>query len=148
MRRTSAQPTRSTTTAAARARARSGGLNSRAITLGALVIGCILLLILPVTNYLHQRSQIEDLQQQIAQKQSSISELEHEQQLYDDPAYIKAQARERLGYIEPGEKAYVVSNNDPASDQAAAAEAEKEKQKKAKTSAAEDLAGSIAEADG
>ena len=148
MRLTSAQPTRSTASAAARARKSAGGLNSRAIALGALVIACILLLILPVTNYLNQRSQIQDLQDQIAQTRASISDLQDQQELLDDPAYLKAQARERLGYIEAGEKVYVVSNNDPQSDQAAEQAAKDEKDAKAKTSAAQDLANSIAEADG
>ena len=113
-----------------------------------LVIACVLLLILPVSNYLRQRGQIEDLQQQIAQKKASIEKLQDQNDLLDDPAYIKAQARDRLNYIEPGEKMYVVANNDPASD-AAAKKAEDEKAaQKQSTSAAEDLADSIAEADG
>lgn len=148
VRRSSAQPMRATDTAAARARLRGGGLNSRAIALGVLVIACVLLLILPVSNYLRQRGQIEDLQQQIAQKKASIEKLQDQNDLLDDPAYIKAQARDRLNYIEPGEKMYVVANNDPASD-AAAKKAEDEKAaQKQSTSAAEDLADSIAEADG
>ncbi|GAB3295218.1 hypothetical protein EK0264_14010 [Epidermidibacterium keratini] len=148
MRRSSAQPTRSTAAAAARARSRAGGLNSRAIALGALVIACVLLLILPVSNYLSQRSQIQNLQDEIAATQASINDLKDQQELLEDPAYLKAQARERLGYIEAGEKVYVVSNNDPESDQAAEQQAQAEKDAKAKTSAAQDLASSIAEADG
>jgi len=139
---------RATDAAAARARLRGGGLNSRAITLGGLVIACVLLLILPVSNYLHQRGQIEDLQRQIAQKQTSIEQLEDQNSMLDDPAYIKAQARDRLNYIEPGEKMYVVANNDPASDAAAEKKAEQKAAEKQATSAAEDLADSIAEADG
>jgi len=112
------------------------------------VIACVLLLILPVSNYLHQRGQIEDLQRQIAQKQASIEELQDQNDLLDDPAYIKAQARDRLNYIEPGEKMYVVANNDPASDAVAQKEAEQKAAQKRTTSAGEDLADSIAEADG
>lgn len=139
---------RATSTAAARARARAGGLSSRAITLGVLVIACVLLLILPVSTYMTQRGQIEELQQQIAATKASIAELTDQNKLLDDPAYIKAQARDRLNYIEPGEKMYVVANNDPASDTAAQQQAEEEAAKKQTTSAGEDLADSIAEADG
>ena len=148
IRRSAAQPMRATTTAAARARSRAGGLSSRSITLGVLVIACVLLLILPVSNYMRQRGQIEDLQQQIAAKKSSIEQLWDQNKLLDDPAYIKAQARDRLNYIEPGEKMYVVANNDPASDTAAEQKAEEDAAKKQTTSAGEDLADSIAEADG
>lgn len=139
---------RATSAAATRARARAGGLSSRAITLGALVIACVLLLILPVSNYMHQRGQIQDLQQQIAAKKTSIEQLTDQNNLLDDPAYIKAQARERLNFIEPGEKMYVVANNDPTSDSAAQQKAAEDAAKKRTTSAAEDLADSIAEADG
>lgn len=139
---------RATDAAAARARMRSGGLNSRAITLGVLVICCVLLLIIPVSNYLRQRGQIEQLQDQIAQKKASIEQLTDRNELLDDPAYIKAQARDRLNYIEPGEQMYVVANNNPSSDAAAQKQAEERAAKKQGTSAAEDLADSIAEADG
>lgn len=148
LRRSAAQPMRATTTASARASSRVGGLSSRAITLGVLVIACVLLLMLPVSNYMRQRGQIDDLQQQIAAKKTSIEQLVDQNKLLDDPAYIKAQARDRLNYIEPGEKMYVVTNNDPASDAAAEQKAEQEAAEKQTNSAGEDLADSIAEADG
>ena len=139
---------RSTAGSAARGRRRAGGLNSRVIALGVLVIACVLLLILPVSNYLRQRGNIEQLQSQITAKQASIEDLEDRNALLDDPAYVKAQARDRLNYIEPGEQLYVVANNDPSSDSASEREADEKAAQKQSTSAAEDLAASIAEADG
>ncbi len=112
------------------------------------MIACVLLLIIPTSNYLRQRGHIEQLQEQIAQKKASISQLEDHNALLDDPAYIKAQARDRLNYIEPGEKLYVVANNDPASDAAAQRTEEEKAAKKQSTSAGQDLADSIAEVDG
>ena len=58
--------------------------------------------------YLQQRSHIGDLKQQIAERQSSIDDLEREKARWDDDAFVQGQARERLGYLMPGETSYVV----------------------------------------
>lgn len=57
--------------------------------------------------YLQQRDHIEDLQAQIALRRAQIDDLEREQRRWDDPAYVRAQARD-LNYVMPGETAYVV----------------------------------------
>lgn len=58
--------------------------------------------------YLQQRSHIGDLKSQIAERTSSIDDLEREKQRWSDPAYVRAQARERFGYLMPGETPFVV----------------------------------------
>ena len=58
--------------------------------------------------YLEQRSHIVDLKAQIAERRSSIAELEQEKERWQDPAYVSAQARERFGYVKPGETPFVV----------------------------------------
>ena len=56
-----------------------------------------------------QRSHISDLKAQIAAARGQTSTtLEREKQRWDDPAYVEAQARERFGYLMPGETAYSV----------------------------------------
>ena len=62
--------------------------------------------------YLQQRSHINDLKTQIAQHEANIDELESEKERWDDPAYVAQQARERLGYVMPGEKTYLVLGED------------------------------------
>ena len=64
--------------------------------------------------YLQQRAHITDLKSQIALRQASIADLEREKARWDDPAYIKTQARE-LNYVMPGETSYVVldENGEP-----------------------------------
>lgn len=111
------------------------------------MIAVVLLLILPVSNYLHQKSQIDLLQQQIAAKQASISQLNDRNTLLDDPAYIASQARERLNYIMPGEKVYVVSDNGPASVTAKDKKAGAQQKQKAKGSALKNLSDAISKAD-
>lgn len=147
VRRTAAQPTRSTASGASRATRRPGGITGRALLLGGLVIAVVLLLILPVSNYLHQKSEIDALQQQIAAKKTSISELNDRNTLLDDPAYIASQARERLNYIMPGEKVYVVSDNGPSSATAKDKKKSQEQKQKAKGSALGNLSDAISKAD-
>ena len=58
--------------------------------------------------YLEQRSHIGDLRAQIAEREASINDLEREKQRWNDPAYVKAQARARFGYLMPGESGFEV----------------------------------------
>jgi cell division protein FtsB len=62
--------------------------------------------------YLQQREHINDLKTQIAQHEANIDELESEKDRWQDPAYVAKQARERLGYVMPGEKTYLVLGED------------------------------------
>jgi TolA-binding protein len=58
--------------------------------------------------YLQQRSHIEDLQAQISQTKGAIAQLEREKARWDDPSYVKEQARLRFGYVDPGETSWQV----------------------------------------
>lgn len=58
--------------------------------------------------YLQQREQINHLKQQIASSRASIADAEREQRRWRDPAYVEAQARERFGWVLPGETSYQV----------------------------------------
>ncbi|WP_416954156.1 FtsB family cell division protein [Nocardioides sp. T5] len=62
--------------------------------------------------YLQQRSHIGDLKAQIAEREASINDLEREKKRWDDPAYVKAQARARFGYLMPGEAGFEVIGPD------------------------------------
>ncbi|QCR18722.1 FtsB family cell division protein [Agrococcus sp. SGAir0287] len=57
---------------------------------------------------LEQRRTIADLQQQVDDQQQAVDDLGEQVARWDDPAYIEAQARDRLFYVYPGETAYVV----------------------------------------
>lgn len=65
--------------------------------------------------YLQQRSQIHELQATIAREESGIAAAEREKRRWNDPSYVEQQARERFGWVLPGEKAYQVldANGDP-----------------------------------
>ncbi|KAA1418760.1 septum formation initiator family protein [Nocardioides humilatus] len=57
--------------------------------------------------YLQQRHKLDALESQISERESSIDDLERENERWDDPAFIAQQARLK-GYVKPGETPYVV----------------------------------------
>jgi len=62
--------------------------------------------------YVQQHSQIQELKGQIATSESSIAQLESEKARWQDPAYVREQARARFGYLMPGQTSYVVIGAD------------------------------------
>jgi cell division protein FtsB len=62
--------------------------------------------------YFQQHSQIQELRGQIASSESSIQRLEAEKARWNDPAYVREQARARFGYLMPGQTSYVVIGQD------------------------------------
>jgi cell division protein FtsB len=74
--------------------------------------------------FLQQRSHINSLKTQIAEREASIDALESEKRRWDDPAYVEQQARQRLGYVMPGERTYLVldENGTPLEPQASLAD--------------------------
>jgi cell division protein FtsB len=60
--------------------------------------------------YLAQRDQIEELRAQVAAAATDNEELQAALTRWDDPAYVNAQARERLSFAMPGERTFRVSD--------------------------------------
>jgi hypothetical protein len=63
---------------------------------------------LPFKVWVGQRGEIHTLEAQTRQQQQHIADLREQEQRWNDPAYVKQQARLRLHYAMPGEKTYVV----------------------------------------
>jgi len=82
-----------------------------------------LALALPFKIWLAQRGQISSLRAQTHQQQQHVAALQRQQQQWQDPAYVEQQARQRLHYVRPGEKAYIVLSK-PKPKPAAAPQAE------------------------
>lgn len=75
----------------------------------AMVSAVVTVLLAPsVSTYLHQRSEIAALEADIAAKEQSAQELQSQLDRWDDPNYIKQQARERIFLVMPGETRYLV----------------------------------------
>ncbi|CAN3130504.1 FtsB family cell division protein [Mycobacterium sp. smrl_JER01] len=87
---------------------RFGSAARRAAILAAVV--CVLTLTIagPVRTYFSQRTEMKQLQASEAQLREQIAELEEQKAKYADPVFIAAQARERLGFVMPGEIPYQV----------------------------------------
>jgi cell division protein FtsB len=67
----------------------------------------------PLRQYLVQRAEINRLSRQVHEQQRRVVQLEAERQRWDDPAYIKAQARKRLHFCMPDETCYVTIDSGP-----------------------------------
>ena len=62
-------------------------------------------------KYFAQRAQINSLSAQVAADQQALQDARKELELWNDPNYIKSQARTRLHYVLPGERQYILSND-------------------------------------
>jgi len=62
--------------------------------------------------YFNQQSQLAAARAQIAANQQTIGDLQDELQRWQDPAYVEAQARARLGWVVPGEVGFQVIGPD------------------------------------
>ncbi|MCV7103283.1 FtsB family cell division protein [Mycobacterium palustre] len=82
---------------------RLGFTARRAAVLAAVV--CVLTLTIagPVRTYFAQRTEMNQLAASEAALRSQIADLEQKKVKLGDPAYIAAQARERLGFVMPGD---------------------------------------------
>jgi cell division protein FtsB len=87
---------------------RSSGITTRAAVLALVLCAVVVALAYPVREYVAQRAEIASLRAQERAQQAAVAELRKQATRWDDPAYIRAQARERLHFVEPGETAYVV----------------------------------------
>lgn len=119
--RTPAEPGRSATRPASARRAASasnarrttapaGGnrFTGRAAALGLVLLALMLAYAYPVRLYLQQQAEIQRLELAQAAQRATIGQLAGEAAKWNDPAYVKAQARARFQMVEPGTKAYLV----------------------------------------
>jgi cell division protein FtsB len=66
-----------------------------------------------------QRRNVADLEEVVRQKQLAIDDIEKQRARWEDPAYIRAQARERLFYVMPGDISFIVISDVPIIEQPA-----------------------------
>mgnify|MGYP001028652191 FL=1 len=94
--------------AAQQSEQRFGSVALRAAILAAVV--CVLTLTIagPVRTYFAQRTEMRQLEATERELRAQIAELEEKKRRLSDPAYITAQARERLGFVMPGDIPYQV----------------------------------------
>ncbi|WP_283135420.1 FtsB family cell division protein [Rhizohabitans arisaemae] len=87
-------------------------LTGRAAILAVVVCVIAMSLAYPFREYVAQRRQIEQLQREQETALVELRELERQRQQLSDPNYIKGEARRRLHMCDPGEKCYVVLDDE------------------------------------
>ena len=75
--------------------------------LAMIVLGVITLAPLVQTRYM-QRQAIIQAQESLEEAKKEVAEMQVERKRWEDPADIRAQARDRLYYVMPGEVSYLV----------------------------------------
>src|SRR5271154_7641621 len=85
------------------------GMTARRAAILAAVV-CVLTLTIagPVRTYFAQRTEMKQLSASESALRHQIADLEQQKGKLADPAYVAAQARERLGFVMPGEIPYQV----------------------------------------
>jgi hypothetical protein len=66
----------------------------------------------PLREYLSQRAELGRLRSDTAAAQARVDALERQKARWADPAYVEAQARDRLHFVLPGETGYVTLQPD------------------------------------
>ncbi len=87
-------------------------VTSRALVLVLVVVMLGLSYASSLRIYLNQQHELAVAEQEISERSAQIDELEAELARWDDPAYVRAQARDRLGWVLPGEIGYRVIGED------------------------------------
>ena len=91
---------------------RKSRANARPLALIAIIFIFTLTLAPPIKNYFTQRAQISALKSQVASDRTALEKARAELSIWQDPNYIKSQARERLHFVMPGERQYIVTGSD------------------------------------
>jgi hypothetical protein len=61
----------------------------------------------PTREYFAQRAQIDKLREQTEEQRKRVAALQEQRARWNDPAYVTAQARQRLHLVKPGETGFV-----------------------------------------
>ncbi|GAA4836596.1 septum formation initiator family protein [Garicola koreensis] len=82
--------------------------SGRLIVLTIVTLVVISFLVPTVRTYFQQNAEMEALSEQIAQEEQRQAELYSQLQRWDDPEFVRQQARERINLVMPGERRYHV----------------------------------------
>jgi len=89
------------------------GLTRRAAALAVL----LLVVAAALAPYLHatitQRAEVAAARAELAATRAEVAELDLELQRWEDPAFVRQQARERLNLVQPGDEPYKVTGTSP-----------------------------------
>ncbi|MHA7280355.1 FtsB family cell division protein [Arthrobacter sp. MDT2-2] len=86
--------------------------SGRLLALAVVLIAVIVLLAPSVSRYLQQQAELDALRADIARQQQEQADYQSELARWDDPAFVRQQARERIFLVMPGETRYLVKGGD------------------------------------
>ena len=96
-----------------------GRILQRMLRLNSVSVSVILVIILgtylispDVQSYLNQRREIVEMEQSIQLAKDAVVDMQAERDRWQDPIYIRSQARDRLYYVLPGEVSYLVMDSE------------------------------------
>lgn len=82
--------------------------NLLVLTVGVAAVIALVTNVVPLGQIRDQRRELEAARERLAQLQQQTDDMESRVSALDNPVEIERIARERLGYVRPGETAYVV----------------------------------------
>ena len=91
---------------------RGSSLTARAIALAVVLLILTISYATSLRIYFAQAHEIASTKAEIAERQQRIRQLQGELARWEDEAYVRTQARERLGWVVPGETGYTVVDAD------------------------------------
>jgi cell division protein FtsB len=87
-------------------------LNSVSVSVILVIILGTYLISPDVQSYLNQRREIVEMEQSIQLAKDAVVDMQAERDRWQDPVYIRSQARDRLYYVLPGEVSYLVMDSE------------------------------------
>ena len=87
-------------------------LSGFALSMLLLVVAALVVLAPSLKTFVEQRQQIAALEESVRLAREDVDDLSAEIDRWSDPAYIEAQARDRLYYVYPGDITFLVIGGD------------------------------------
>ncbi|MEY3108728.1 MAG: hypothetical protein RL730_1079 [Actinomycetota bacterium] len=102
--------------------AESRGISTRLLILFIVLFAMAITLAPPTQHYFAQRAQISALESSVESNKKKLLEARAELERWQDPNYVRSQARSRLHFVLPGERQYIILGveSDESSDDSAA----------------------------
>lgn len=76
------------------------------------VIFAVIIVTPALRTYLAQQEETRELKASVEEARARNEDLSNQLALWSDPEYVAAQARQRLGYVAPGQVLYIVTDPD------------------------------------
>ncbi|HLT62100.1 MAG TPA: septum formation initiator family protein [Microlunatus sp.] len=111
-----------------RRRGRGGSITTRAIALAVVLLILTISYASSLRIYFEQRQEIAATQARIAEREAAIGSLRNDLDRWQDDAYVEAQARDRLGWVRPGEMGFRVVEGERKDDDQAHAPGDEQEQ--------------------